>query len=47
MSQVSELNSAFAVKLIEQQNEYVNQLVSLLKGAQAETAAAEGAAEKA
>ena len=47
VSQVSELNSAFAVKLIEQQNEYVNQLVGLLKGAQAETAAAEGTTEKA
>ena len=47
VSQVSELNSAFAVKLIEQQNEYVNQLVNVLKGAQAETAAAEGATEKA
>ena len=47
VAQVSELNSAFAVKLIEQQNEYVNQLVGLLKGAQAETAAVEGAAEKA
>ena len=47
VSQVSELNSAFAVKLIEQQNEYVNQLVGLLKGAQAETSAAEGTSEKA
>ena len=47
VSQVSELNSAFAVKLIEQQNDYVNQLVSLLKGAQADTAAAEGTTEKA
>ncbi len=47
VSQVNELNSAFAVKLIEQQNEYVNQLVSVLKGAQAQTAAAEGDAEKA
>ncbi|MDP9104444.1 MAG: hypothetical protein M3N49_00690 [Candidatus Eremiobacteraeota bacterium] len=47
VSQVSELNSACAVKLIEQQNEYVTQLVGLLKGAQAETAAAEGATEKA
>ena len=46
VSQVSELNSAFAVKLIEQQNEYVNQLVSLLKSAQAETPAVEGAAAK-
>lgn len=47
VSQMNELNSAFAVKLIEQQNEYVNQLVSVLKGAQAETAAAEGTTEKA
>jgi hypothetical protein len=34
ISQVNELNSSFAVKLIEQQNEYVSQLVSLLKSAQ-------------
>jgi hypothetical protein len=47
VSQVNELNSAFAVKLIEQQNEYVNQLVNVLKGAQAETAAAEGTTEQA
>ncbi len=46
ISQVSELNSAFAVKLIEQQNEYVNQLVNVLKSAQAETAATESVAEK-
>lgn len=38
ISQVNELNSAFAVKLIEQQNEYVNQLVGLLKSAQSTTA---------
>ena len=31
VGQVSELNSAFAVKLIEQQNEYVHQLVNVLK----------------
>jgi N-acetylglucosamine kinase-like BadF-type ATPase len=48
VSQVSELNSAFAVKLIEQQNEYVSQLVKVLKSAQAEpTTATEGVAEKA
>jgi N-acetylglucosamine kinase-like BadF-type ATPase len=47
VSQVNELNSAFAVKLIEQQNEYVSQLVNVLKGAQAETAAVEGTTEKA
>jgi hypothetical protein len=35
ITQVTELNSAFAVKLIEQQNEYVNQLVNLLKSASA------------
>ena len=33
ITQVNELNSAFAVKLIEQQNEYVSQLVGLLKSA--------------
>jgi isopropylmalate/homocitrate/citramalate synthase len=33
ISQVNELNSAFAVKLIEQQNEYVSQLVNVLKAA--------------
>ena len=38
ISQVNELNSTFAVKLIEQQNEYVNQLVGLLKSAQTTTA---------
>lgn len=31
VGQVSELNSTFAVKLIEQQNEYVNELVKVLK----------------
>jgi len=46
VAQVSELNSAFAVKLIEQQNEYVNQLVNVLKSVQTATPAAEGAAEK-
>jgi hypothetical protein len=45
VSQVSELNSAFAVKLIEQQNDYVNQLVNVLKSAQSATT--EGTAEKA
>jgi|SRR5665213_60379 hypothetical protein len=45
ISQVNELNSAFAVKLIEQQNEYVSQLVSLLKSAQ--TTPAEVTADKA
>ena len=33
IAQVNELNSAYAVKLIEQQNEYVTQLVNLLKSA--------------
>jgi N-acetylglucosamine kinase-like BadF-type ATPase len=48
VSQVSELNSAFAVKLIEQQNEYVSQLVKVLKSAQTEPATTtEGVAEKA
>jgi hypothetical protein len=45
ISQVNELNSAFAVKLIEQQNEYVTQLVSLLKSAQT-TPAAETTTDK-
>jgi len=31
VTQINELNSAYAVKLIEQQNEYVNHLVSLFK----------------
>ena len=44
VAQVSELNSAFAVKLIEQQNDYVNQLVNVLKSANAP--AAEGVSEK-
>ncbi len=39
VGQVSELNSAFAVKLIEQQNDYVNQLVNVLKSAQTEETA--------
>lgn len=47
IAQVSELNSAFAVKLIEQQNDYVNQLVSVLKSASAETPAVEGSSEQA
>jgi len=47
VSQVSELNSAFAVKLIEQQNDYVKQLLAVLKSAQPETPAAEGTTEKA
>jgi hypothetical protein len=40
VGQVSELNSAFAVKLIEQQNDYVNQLVNVLKSATTEETAA-------
>jgi hypothetical protein len=47
VSQVSELNSAFAVKLIERQNDYVKQLLAVLKSAQTQTAAAEGNADKA
>ena len=43
VSQVNELNSAFAVKLIEQQNEYVSQLVNLLKSAGSPAPAANGA----
>jgi hypothetical protein len=48
VAQVSELNSAFAVKLIEQQNDYVNQLVNVFKSASAsaETAAPESTTEK-
>ncbi len=38
ISQISELNSTFAVKLIEQQNEYVNALLNVLKAPVAETA---------
>ena len=45
VAQVSELNSVFAVKLIEQQNAYVNELVKVLKSVQT-TPAAEGVAEK-
>jgi hypothetical protein len=47
ISQVNELNSTFAVKLIEQQNEYVTQLVSLLKSAQKDVTPADGTADKA
>jgi hypothetical protein len=47
ISQVSELNSAFAVKLIEQQNDYVSQLVSLLKSANAPAPTTNGTADKA
>jgi hypothetical protein len=47
ISQVSELNSAFAVKLIEQQNDYVKQLLAVLKSAQPATPAAEGTTEQA
>jgi hypothetical protein len=45
VSQVSELNTTFAVKLIEQQNDYVNQLVNLFKADQ--TTATEDVAAKA
>ena len=38
ISQISELNSTFAVKLIEQQNDYVNALINVLKTPAAETA---------
>ena len=38
VSQISELNSTFAVKLIEQQNDYVNQLLNVLKAPAVETA---------
>lgn len=37
VSKISELNSTFAVKLIEQQNDYVNQLINVLKVTPAET----------
>lgn len=37
VSKISELNSTFAVKLIEQQNDYVNQLLAVLKSTPAET----------
>jgi hypothetical protein len=46
ISQVNELNSTFAVKLIEQQNEYVSQLVSLLKSAQTTATPVEGTPDK-
>jgi hypothetical protein len=46
LTQVNELNSAFAVKLIEQQNDYVTQLVSVLKSAKP-AASANGEAEQA
>jgi hypothetical protein len=38
VSKISELNSTFAVKLIEQQNDYVNQLLNVLKSTPVETA---------
>ena len=38
VSQISELNSTFAVKLIEQQNDYVNQLLNVLKSTPVEAA---------
>jgi len=38
VSKISELNSTFAVKLIEQQNDYVNQLLNVLKSTSVETA---------
>jgi hypothetical protein len=38
VSKISELNSTFAVKLIEQQNDYVNQLLAVLKSTPVETA---------
>jgi hypothetical protein len=37
VSKISELNSTFAVKLIEQQNDYVNQLLAVLKTTPVET----------
>ncbi len=37
VSKISELNSTFAVKLIEQQNDYVNQLLNVLKSTPVET----------
>jgi hypothetical protein len=46
LSQVNELNSTFAVKLIEQQNEYVTQLLGLLKSAKP-AAPADGTADQA
>ena len=45
ISQVNELNSAFAVKLIEQQNEYVSQLVNLLKSAKPAASGDDAAAQ--
>ena len=36
---INELNSTYAVKLIEQQSEYVNQLISVFKSAKLETPA--------
>jgi hypothetical protein len=47
ITQVTELNSTFAVKLIEQQNEYVNQLIGLLKSANAPAPTANGTADQA
>ncbi len=38
VSKISELNSTFAVKLIEQQNDYVNQLLAVFKSTSAEAA---------
>ncbi len=43
VSRLNELNSAYAVKLIEQQNAYVSQLVDIFKTTQQETSAAESA----
>jgi hypothetical protein len=40
VTQINELNASYAVKLIEQQNDYVNQLVSLFKSVQLKPEAA-------
>jgi len=46
VSKINELNSSYAVKLIEQQNAYVSELVSVLKSAST-PAAAESTTEQA
>ncbi|HEX3550061.1 MAG TPA: hypothetical protein VHT53_06770 [Candidatus Elarobacter sp.] len=46
VSKINELNSSYAVKLIEQQNAYVSELVNVLKSA-SPAAAAESTTDKA
>jgi hypothetical protein len=47
VSKINELNTSYAMKLIEQQNAYVSELVNVLKSASTTAPAAESTADKA